>query len=469
MNFMIFDLGLLVLFVTLVSLFLYKKRKEIEKEGLLWLYHTSWGVKLIKHAGEKYKKTIKFASYISVYLGYILMTLMLWFFGRIVWLYAFHGDVVKSVKLPPIMPLIPYLPQIFKLSWLPPFYFSYWIIILAIIAVTHEFFHGIFAASDKIKTKTTGFGFFPFFFPIFLAAFVNLDEKSMEKRKNFSQRAVLSAGTFANTLTAILGVLLMAGFFITSFSPAGVAYDSYAYGVTNITDIAQINGVNINWSNFNVDEYNVSSKSLIKINNKTFYGIKAIDTANGIAAVYYDAPAIRNNITGPISKINGEKIDSLNKLSQVINSYSVGDEVTIETYDGNKIDRINITLSENPEKKNTPWIGVSFDVSNSNSIMSKFVRAVTFYKKPHIYYAPDFEFAQFIYDFLWWLILISFSVALVNMLPMGIFDGGRFFYLTVLAITKSKKTAEKSFKILTQILLWALFVVMFFWAKNLFM
>lgn len=466
---MIFDLGLLVLFVLLVSLFLHKKKKNITKEGLLWLYHTSWGLKVIKKTGEKYKKTIKFASYISVYLGYLLMIAMLWMFGRIVWLYAFHGDIVRAIKLPPIMPLIPYLPQIFKLSFLPPFYFSYWIIILAIIAITHELFHGIFAAADNVETKTTGFGFFPFFFPIFLAAFVNLDEKAMEKRKNFSQRAVLSAGTFANSITAILGVILMAVFFTATFSPVGVVYDSYAYGVTNITDITEINGVPVDWSNLNISEFNSTEFSQIKVGDEMFYGVKAFDFNKGLVALYYNAPAINANISGAISKIGTEKIISMEKLTEVISSYSVGETVTIETYDGNEFSEVEIVFGENPEKENTAWIGVTFKIKDTSSFISKFASATTFYKGDNVYYAPDWEFAQFIYDFLWWLVLISFSVALVNMLPMGIFDGGRFFYLTVLAVTKSKKIAETGFKWFTQFLLFALFVVMFFWAKNLFL
>ena len=35
--------------------------------------------------------------------------------------------------------------------------------------------------------------------------------------------------------------------------------------------------------------------------------------------------------------------------------------------------------------------------------------------------------------------MICFSVALINMLPIGIFDGGKFFFLTVAAITKNEK------------------------------
>ena len=76
--------------------------------------------------------------------------------------------------------------------------------------------------------------------------------------------------------------------------------------------------------------------------------------------------------------------------------------------------------------------------------------------------------AKFIYDLLWWLVLISFSVALVNMLPVGIFDGGRFFYLTIFAITKSEKAAAKTYKALTFIFLMLLLVLMIFWAKSFF-
>ena len=172
MNFMIYDIGFLVLFVIFISIFLYKGRKNLKKEGIVLLYKTSWGIKLINYIGKKYKKALKFLSYISIGLGYCLMASMLYLFGRIIWIYLFNQDIVRAIKVPPIMPLIPYLPQIFKLDFLPPFYFIYWIVIIAIIAVTHEFAHGIFAASNKVKIKKTGFGFFPFFLPIFLTAFV---------------------------------------------------------------------------------------------------------------------------------------------------------------------------------------------------------------------------------------------------------------------------------------------------------
>ncbi len=217
-NFVVYDLVFFVLFTLFVILFLYKRRKKLEREGILYLYRTSWGLKTIDRIGKKYKKTLKFFSYVSIVTGYILMASILYLVFQIVYLYYKFPDVVRAVKVPPIVPLIPYLPEIFKISFLPPFYFTYWIIIIAIIAIPHEFFHGIFARFYKIKVKSTGFGFLG----PFLAAFVEPDEKQMSKSKISNQLAILSSGTFANVLTAILFFLLLWVFFITMFVPSGV-------------------------------------------------------------------------------------------------------------------------------------------------------------------------------------------------------------------------------------------------------
>ena len=79
---------------------------------------------------------------------------MVYLFIRILWVYLFSPEIVRAIKVPPIMPLIPYLPRVFNLDFLPPFYFIYWIIIIAIIAIPHEFAHGIYSAYNKVKIKT---------------------------------------------------------------------------------------------------------------------------------------------------------------------------------------------------------------------------------------------------------------------------------------------------------------------------
>jgi len=235
----------LAFFLIVFSLLLYIRRKNLKREGRLYLYRTIWGIRLINYIGNKYKRTLKALSYVSVALGYLLMIGIFYLIYTIVKIYVFSPSIVRAIKVPPIMPLVPYLPQIFKLEFLPPFYFTYWIVIIAIIAITHEMAHGIFAAYNKIKIKTTGFGFFPFFLPIFLAAFVELDEKVMAKRKKFSQLAVLGAGTFANVLTAILffGVLLI--FFSMAFAPSGIIFDTYATSTIAIAGISSINNLQL--------------------------------------------------------------------------------------------------------------------------------------------------------------------------------------------------------------------------------
>ena len=60
--------------------------------------------------------------------------------------------------------------------------------------------------------------------------------------------------------------------------------------------------------------------------------------------------------------------------------------------------------------------------------------------------------------------MINLSVALVNMLPVGIFDGGRFFYLTVWGITGSEKFGRRAFAFSTWVIILFLVWLMFKWA-----
>jgi len=472
MNFIVLDISLLVIFVIFISLFLYIKRKNLKKEGLLFLYRTTWGVKLINKVGGKYKKTLSFLSYISIGIGYILMVSMLYLFGKIIYIYMVYPQIVRDIKVPPITPLIPYLPQVFKLDFLPPFYFTYWIVILAIIAITHEFMHGIFMRRYDIKIKSTGFGFFPFFFPIFPAAFVEQDEKSMEKSGSFNQMAVLAAGTFANLLTAILFFGVIWIFFTTAFAPMGAEFNTYSYSVVGLYGITSVN--NILLENSTYENLLALSKedglNEVKISGKTYLITKAsLEEQKDIEdylILYDDSPAIRNEISGAIIKINGIAIKDWDSFGEEISKYSPEDNITITTKENNIIEDYEITLGKNPENPEKAWVGVGYMEQKRSGLMGKIVNTLSSFKKNHVYYEPRFEAGLFIYNMLWWIILISLSVALINMLPMGIFDGGRFFYLTILSLTKSKRKAELWFKISTNFFLFLFFLLMVLWGVS---
>ena len=159
MSFYLYDITFLVIFTLFVVLFLYKRRANLKKEGIMFLYRTQVGVKFINHVGTKYKKSLKVFSFLAIISGYILMAVMMYLLGRLIYIYLFVPEVVRAIKIPPLMPLIPYLPEVFKIDFLPSFYFTYWIIAIAVIAFFHEFAHGIVARRYGIKIHTTGFGF----------------------------------------------------------------------------------------------------------------------------------------------------------------------------------------------------------------------------------------------------------------------------------------------------------------------
>jgi len=470
MNFVAIDISLLVIFVIFVSFFLYKKRKNLKREGLLFLYKTTWGMELIDRIGKKYKKTLKFLSYVSIGMGYILMASMLYLFGKIIYIYVAYPSVVRAIKIPPITPLVPYLPQAFKLDFLPPFYFTYWIIILAIIAITHEFMHGIFMRRYGIKIKSTGFGFFPFFFPILLAAFVEQDEKSMNKSKPFKQMAVLAAGTFANVLTAIIFLGVMILFFITAFAPAGAQFNTYSYSVVTLAGITSMN--NIALENTTYEQLLSLSKeeglNEITYNNETYLINKAEleeqEGAKTYILLYDNSPALQAGLDGIIIEINGAKVFDWDSFGEELLKYSPGENVTITTKINHTIVKdYEITLGEDSDNPNEPWVGIGYAEQKRKGVLGNVIETLSSFKKDYIYYEPKFEAGTFIYDLLWWLVLISISVALMNMLPMGIFDGGRFFYLTILTLTKSKKKAELWFKISTNFLLGLFVLLMILW------
>ncbi|MFQ5531875.1 MAG: site-2 protease family protein [Candidatus Nanoarchaeia archaeon] len=467
MSFLIYDLTLLAIFVIFISVFLYSRRKNLQKEGLLLLYRTEWGIKLINYVGKKYKRTLKILSYISIATGYLLMFGMFYLAYTIIKIYIFLPEVVKTIKVPPIMPLIPYFPSLFNLeSFLPPFNFTYWIVILAVIAISHEFAHGIFAAYDKIKIKSTGFGFFPFFLPVFLAAFVELDEPKMFKKSKVSQMAILSSGTFANMLVAGFFFIVLWLFFSFSFVPSGVVFNDYAYSIVNVKDINMINGVSL--ENPSLDEVlgltTNDSNNEIFVEGEKYVAIKGIIKGReDIIALYNDAPAIKKGLKGAIIEINEIKINSIDKLEDELGKYSPRQEIAVKTKTNSEIFENIIKLEEHPEKKNLPWLGIGFSNQQRRGFLGKVYSFLGSFKKPHVYYKSKFGAGEFIYNLLWWLILISISVALINMLPVGIFDGGRFFYLTVLWITGSESKAKKTFKASTYFFLFLLLLIMMFW------
>ncbi len=469
-SFLVYDVIFLILFGLFAFFILRKNRSSLKRQGWIFLYHTKVGLKLMDWASSKFEKVLKPLSYVVMTSGYILMGSILWLISKTVWIYISSPIPEQLKNLPPIAPLIPYFPKLFGLeSFFPPLYFTYFLVALAIVAVSHEFAHGLFARLWKIRVKTTGLAFFgPFF-----GAFVEPDEKQMARAPKKHQLSVLAAGTFANIVMFILFGLIMWAFFVLSFAPTGIEFNAYAQSVVNVSQITHVGNSSV-LSVATIPALAVEGLNKITANNKTYYAPKETLTAEILAKYkqlpfFDDAPALRENIFGAITSIDGKLTRSQKELSDVLSNTVPGKTVIVTTFDKTKKEAHSYEVVLD-EKKGIAYLGIGFYNNERGGFGGLINKGISKVKNPNIYYSPtwDGDFVQFIYDLLWWIVIINILVALMNMLPVSILDGGRFFYLTILGLTGSAKWAKKSYSWITWFILLLLAIMMAKWFLNLF-
>jgi len=471
MNFVFYDVIFLVLFALFLIIFLYKRRQHLKRQGLLYLYRTSIGLKIINYTAIKFRKLLKPLQYVVIATGYALMAGMIYLLAKFTYIYLSSPLAAQTLKVPVLTPLIPYLPSLFKIDFLPPLFFTYWIIIIAIIAIPHEFAHGIFARLHNIKVHSTGFGFLG----PFLAAFVEPDEKKMEKSGKIPQLAILAAGTFANVLTTIVFGLILWLFFALAFVPAGVnLVNVYPISTVNVSELSESNGMPL--ALYNLDN---SLLTEVKYKNEIRYidteMLKLTLTKNSNQTLIYDnSPAFVSRIAGEpslmnfdvtvaITEINGVKMDSVQKLNSTLRSFKPNQTINITIIFNNTEKTTSVTLGD---KNGSASLGIMVmpDTMAKKSILSVIYSFISKIKSPSIYYVSLIgDLGMFIFNLLWWIVIVCVGVALTNMIPVGIFDGGRFFFLTIWGITGSKKVGEIAFKLSTWILLLVVAALMIQW------
>ncbi len=191
------DLILAVIFFLLLLVFYFFNKDKFEVKGkILFICRTKLGLKLMDNIAKKFKIILRPLSYVSIFIG---------FAGMIFIVYILLKGTFDLLFIPNAQPaLAPVLPGV-KVPGLPVLSFWHWIISIFIVAVIHEFSHGVFARLFSIKVKNSGFLFFG---PI-LGAFVEPDEKSLQKASNKEQLAILSAGAFSNIALAMVLLLVI--------------------------------------------------------------------------------------------------------------------------------------------------------------------------------------------------------------------------------------------------------------------
>jgi len=281
----------IVVFYGLLLLFFFKNKSKFTIQAKVFaLYKTKLGLNLMDKIAKKFPRFMKIVGYVGTVVGFGGMGFIFYFLVK---------ETLKFVTKPGAQPpLAPVLPGIY-IPGAPTLSFWHWIIAIFVVAVVHEFSHGVLARTHKIKIKSSGFAFMG---PI-LAAFVEPDEKQLQKKSVMKQLSVFAAGPFSNLVLGALFLLLLA----------------------NITGPA----------------------------------VASIHSADGIIVNgFIDGyPAEKLNIELPftILKINGQDTKDFIGFLNATTKIKPGDEVNIVTDKG----QFSLVAAENPENKSKGFMGVT--------------------------------------------------------------------------------------------------------------
>lgn len=165
------------------------------------MYRGKWGISFMDRAAGRFPRAVKYlgaAGIAAGYLGIVAITFLLF--------QNLFSLLTRPEAVPGVMPVLPFKAK--GIFYVPPLY---WIISIFFLAVVHEFSHGLLARRHGIPIKSSGWAFLGVIVPLVPAAFVEPDEKKLNRASAFKQLSVYAAGPFANILTAVvLGLLMFA-------------------------------------------------------------------------------------------------------------------------------------------------------------------------------------------------------------------------------------------------------------------
>lgn len=369
-----FNLVLFILFVIAIGIFLLIKRKNLEVQKLLFplfyllLYRTQLGLKWMDTSSKKHPKFWEWFGYIAIIIGFL---------GMIFISFILIDNILKILMVPGAKSgagLV--LPIKAKGVFFVPFIF--WIICIFILSIVHEFSHGVVARRYDMKLKSSGFGFMSILLPIIPLAFVEPDEKKLQKRPNKEQLSVLAAGPFSNIVLGLICVLIFLGL-------SGIVSNVYDY-----------QGV----------------------------GVKVYQNESFAA---YQAGMQDDEV---ITMIDNTEIKTVGDLSEVLDSKKGGDTIVITT----NVSTYTVTLGSITRENQLCFI--CNKISPSSFTKEKAQLGVDVYQVAELKTDVIQRYGKFTIDaLLWFMILLSYlyifniGVGTFNLLPLPIVDGGRMFYL----------------------------------------
>jgi len=124
-----------------------------------------------------------------------------------------------------------------------------------------------------------------------------------------------------------------------------------------------------------------------------------------VAGTLPGAPA--SSVLAPgdvIVEVSGVPTRTVSEFVAALSSHKPGEQVWVVVLRGSRVVNLSVTLASRPGEPGRPMLGVYLQQAFNNEAL---------------------------YSLLWWIMLVSGSVALLNMLPLYPLDGGRLFALAM--------------------------------------
>lgn len=374
-----------IVFLVSVLLFSFVKRKKFDIQKIVFpflymgLYRTKLGLKQMDWTAKKFPRMWIWLGNIGIVVG---------FAGMIVVVASIVYSLWKMLHVPILTPAEGGVALVLPFKIKGVFYvpFSFWIISLMVIMIVHEFAHGVICRLYNIKIKSSGFAFFSILVPLIPAAFVEPNEKELEKKPHRQQLAMLASGAFANILTALVIGLMIIPLFAPMFH-----------------SVSEYNGIEI--SDILSDKYGPNPANLAGITAGTI--IKGISTDGE----------------------NYLKTNTLDKFTNLLISTKPGDKLYLDTNEGVK----ELTLAKSPIDPTKAYMGIT--ILQSIGIPDDVA------KKYHGSLIPNFII--WFNKLLGWIFLLSLGIGLMNLAPLGPVDGGKMLHIVMQKIFKDKAVARQ--------------------------
>lgn len=216
-----------IVFAVLLGIFLLVKRKRLTLQRALFpiiyvvMYKSKWGVDWMEKVAKKYPRLVRIFGDVGIVLGFLGMALIT---IELVWssVKVFIGGAAPGIA--PVLPV-----QADGIFFVP---FSYWIISIFLLAIAHEFAHGMLSFAHRVPVKSSGFAFLCLILPVVPAAFVEPDEEVLNRKSKRARLAVFAAGPMANMVFALFAL----GLFFAASPVLNAAYSPVGVEVVTVQD-----------------------------------------------------------------------------------------------------------------------------------------------------------------------------------------------------------------------------------------